>query len=303
MLTVTSTLDRAARQFARRIATVDAGLEQDWGSHVARAARLAGALHAMGIGPGRTFGIIAPNSAHYTEWLHAGYWSGAVPVPINHRLAPPEILQILEDAECSLLIQGRDFPVSSWHGPTIILEEHHEAIFAGAQPLPAIKAAADELALLLFTGGTTGRSKGVKLTHGNIIANGLQVGLAMRACAEDRFLHAAPMFHAADLLSSCFTLVGGSHAYLPAFSGSAMLRALAEQPITVAFMAPTMIILTLQEPDFARYKLDRLRLLFYGSSPMAAEWVKRAMEGFPGAGLQQSYGLTETAPILTTLDP
>jgi long-chain acyl-CoA synthetase len=298
MLTLSSALDRARRQFTRRVATVDEGLERDWGDHVTRVAALAGGLAAAGVGAGEAFAIIAPNSARYTEWLHAGYWSGAVPVPINHRLAPPEIAQILEDASCKLLLHGRDFPVASWTGPRLAIEDDHLST-----PLAPRVARPDDLALLLYTGGTTGRAKGVKLTHGNIVANGLQVGLAMQATAADRFLHAAPMFHAADLLSTCFTLVGASHAYLPAFSGGAMLRALSEQAITVAFMAPTMIILTLQEPDFARFKLDRLRLLFYGSSPMAAEWVKRAMAGFPSAGLEQGYGLTETSPILTVLDP
>ncbi len=298
MLTLSSALDRAQRQFARRPATVDAGVGRNWGEHVTRVAELAGVLAGAGVGAGDTFAIIAPNSAHYTEWLHAGYWSGAVPVPINHRLAPPEIVQILEDASCKLLVHGSDFPVPSWRGPRLAIEAGRKAA-----PLPPRMANSDDLALLLYTGGTTGRSKGVKLTHGNIVANGLQVGLAMKATAADRFLHAAPMFHAADLLSTCFTLVGGSHAYLPAFSGGAMLRALSEQAVTVAFMAPTMIILTLQEPDFARFKLDGLRLLFYGSSPMAAEWVKRAMDGFPGASLEQGYGLTETSPILTILDP
>jgi long-chain acyl-CoA synthetase len=183
------------------------------------------------------------------------------------------------------------------------LGSDYEQRLVHAEPAAAHPTRPEDLALLLFTGGTTGRSKGVCLSHANIVSNAMQVALAMRAGPEDRFLHAAPMFHAADLLGNVFTLVGGSHTYLARFSGDGALAALGDQKVTVAMLAPTMIVMILQQPDLASYDLGSLRLIFYGSSPIDAMWVRRAFAAFPGVDLQHNYGLTETAPILTAVDP
>ena len=310
MLTMTSTLDRVERQFANRTAVIGRDERFSWGEHVARVKRAAGMLRTVGLGRGDTFAIIGLNSHRYTELLHAAYWTGVVPVPINHRLAPPEIRQILDDAGCKLLACSDAFKhllevaeLTPWRASALFLDESYETRLKETQPAPQHEAKADDLALLLFTGGTTGRSKGVKLTHANIVANAQQVAIAMRAVADDRYLHIAPMFHAADLLGNAFTIVGGSHAYLPSFSGAGVLQAIQELRLTVAMMAPTMIIMTLQERELASYDLASFRLLFYGSSPMDAVWVQRAMQAFKSVALQHSYGLTETSPILTTLDP
>lgn len=318
MLTMTSALDRAERQYGDRVAITDGKRDFTWAEHIGRVRQAANMLGELGIKAGVRFAVICENSYRYMELLHAGYWSGAIPVPINHRLAPPEIRHILDDAECKYLFLGADFlglpdaeDVAPWRkrvvyvGPRLGDCEYpqYEELIRDADGLDAIEAGEDDLALLLYTGGTTGKSKGVRLSHKNISANGMQSHMAMGIRTDDRFLHAAPMFHAADLLGTAFTLSGGAHAFLPVFSGAGTLRALQEMEITVSFLAPTMIIMILQEPEFDAYDLSKFRLIFYGSSPMAAEWVQRCIERFAGTEIQQGYGLTETSPILTTLDP
>ena len=96
MLTHLSALDRVVRLNGDRPAIIDREQNFTWSEHIDRVSRIAGFLSGLNVGPGDRFGIICENAFRYTELLHAGYWGGAIPVPINHRLAPPEILHILE---------------------------------------------------------------------------------------------------------------------------------------------------------------------------------------------------------------
>lgn len=318
MLTMATALRRAAAIFGHRPAILDRERELTWSQYVNRIARAAGMLHKLGLKPGARFGIISHNTFRHAELINAGYWSGAVPVPVNFRLAAPEIRYILDDSQCELLALEDRFVhlldeeiFAPWRDRALHISARqtslelpdYESLMAEAEPAPVHEAQQDDDAILLYTGGTTGRSKGVRLNHVNLVSNGMQIALATRAYADDRFLHVSPMFHSADLMGTVYTLVGGAHAYLSDFSGRNLLQAIQDHRITVSMLAPTIIIMTLQEPDFDRFDRSSVRLVFYGSAPMAVEWIRRTMEKFPNAGLQQGYGLTETSPILTTLSP
>jgi long-chain acyl-CoA synthetase len=317
MLTMTSALERARRLHGARPAIVDREGTFTWAQFADRVSRAAGALDRLGIERGGRYAILSRNTFRHAELIHAGYWSGRVPVPINFRLAAPEIRYILEDSGCATLFAEDVFKdllgapeLAPWQSVSIRIapeakdagEREYEALLASSPSAALHEPAEDDDAILLYTGGTTGRSKGVRLTHRNVYSNGMQVAPAMRVKFDDVYLHVAPMFHSADLLGTAFTLAGAAHAYLPQFSGRALLEAVRDYRVTMAMLAPTMLIVTLQEPDIASYDLSSFRLIFYGSAPMAVEWVRRTMERFPAAELQQGYGLTETSPILTTLD-
>ncbi|MFL6655149.1 MAG: class I adenylate-forming enzyme family protein [Sulfurifustis sp.] len=317
-LTMATALKRAAALYGNRPAILDREGDMTWSQYVDRIARAAHVLRGLGLRPGERFGIISRNSFRHAELINAGYWLGAVPVPVNFRLAPPEIRYILDDAQCRLLaLEDRFTPLlddaacAPWRDKALYIAParadvrwpQYEPLLGEARAEPIYQAAADDDAILIYTGGTTGRSKGVRLSHGNLIANAMQLAIAARAYADDRFLHVSPMFHSADFLGTPFTLVGGAHSYLADFTPRNLLDALATHRITVTMLAPTVIILTLQEPEFDRFDLGALRLVFYGSAPMAVEWIKRTMDKLPNAGLEQLYGLTETSPILTALTP
>ena len=316
MLTMLSALDNALKLHGDRPAIVDEEQCFTWSQHVGRVAKAAGLLADLGIGPGDRYGIICENSFRYTELIHASYWGGAIAVPINHRLAAPEILHILEDADCRALALGKPFlnltdtaELAPWRGQTIYLgppddeisQPQYEALLTAAPSAPQCPVDEDDLAILLYTGGTTGRSKGVQLSHKNVHSNGMQMAIAMGAVSNDIYLHAAPMFHAADLLSTGFTLVGAAHCYLPVFSPTASLEVIQKYRVTATMKAPTMIIMNLTNSRFEEYDTSSLRIMLYGSSPMAAEWVQKSIEGFPHTQIVQGYGLTETSPILTYL--
>ena len=315
---MSSILKRAARLYGDRTAIIEGQWCKSWSEFTERITRAAGVLASLGIRTGDRFGIISHNSFRQAELINAGYWLGAVPVPINYRLAPPEIRYILEDADCKLLAVSDAFlhllktgDIQPWKDRVLYLSSEqagmelpqYDILIDSVEPVAMHDAAPDDNAILLYTGGTTGRSKGVKLSHANIIANAMQIGLSISARENDRFLHLLPMFHSADLFGTVFTIVGGVHVYVKDFSPKILLQAVHEHRITVLSLAPTVIILTLQDADFEQYDRSSIRLIFYGSAPVAVEWIRRTMEKFPNAGLQQGYGLTETSPILTTLTP
>ena len=313
MLTMSSALERARCAHGRNIAIVDLDRRFTWDEHAGRVARMAGALHGLGLGVGERFGILSRNSFRQCELIHAGYWSGVIPVPVNVRLAPREIAFVLNDAGCRRLavdpaligLLDRD-ELAPWRERSFILgpagakeRPGHDEMIAASNALPLRDAAEDEDAILLYTGGTTGRAKGVRLTHRNIVSNGLQVGLTLGIRHDDVYLHVAPMFHSADLLATALTLSGGAHVYLPEFNPAAFLGAIAKHRVTFTMLAPTMLIMVLQHPEFAGHDLSSLRIQVYGSAPMAEVWIRRALDALPAAQVTQGYGLTETAPILS----
>ena len=316
MLTMSSALDRCRRLYGSRRAFIDAEGTLTWTEHLDRVARAAGLLATRGVKVGDRFGILSRNVFRHAELLHAGYWMGAVPVPVNIRLAAPEIAFILRDADVKMLaVEGPFLPLLN-HPEIVPFAKNafafspkalggkladYETLLKSAAPHARVESQENDDAILLYTGGTTGRSKGVRLTHRNIVSNGMQSSMEMGFRGSDTYLHIAPMFHSADLLSTGFTLLGGSHAYLPQFTPRNMLGAFQDLRATCSMMSPTMIILTLQELKPSDYDLSSFRWMLYGSAPMAPEWIARMIEALPHVEVVQGYGLTETAPILTLL--
>ncbi len=316
MLTMGSALDRCARLHGTNPAIIDRERRFTWAEHIDRVSRAAGILLQLGLVPGERFGILSRNTFRHCELLHAGYWSGIVPVPVNTRLAPAEIAQILLDAQVRILVLDEVFvgllddPVLAHLrsqaftlGPLPAMTglPHYETLLASARAAPLHDSREDDDAILLYTGGTTGRGKGVRLSHLNAVSNGLQMTAACGLRSDDVYLHVAPMFHSADLLGTGVTLQGGAHAFLAQFSPQALLEAMQDLAATWTMLAPTMIILTLQQAQPADYDLRRLRTVLYGSAPMAPEWTRRTIEALPQVSIVQGYGLTETSPILTVL--
>ena len=316
MLTITSALHRVVAQAGDRPAVLEAGRIRNWHEVVGRIATAAGVLHELGLRRGDVFAIVSRNSAHCFELMHAGYWLGAIPLPVNVRLAPAEIAAILTHAGCRLVAIESAFaglfahPSLSVHGMRLLgldpsmtaSDGTYEERLAGARPLAPVDADETDVALLLYTGGTTGTGKGVPLTHRNIVANALQVTSGLRFTSDDVYLHVAPMFHSADLLATGVTMHGGAHAFLPQFGPRPFVEAVERHRVTRTMLAPAMVIAVLDAPELDGADLSSLRHLIYGSSPMPAELIARTLERFAGVDLAQGYGLTETSPLLTLLD-
>ena len=312
MLTMSSALDRARRFYAGHKAIVDYEGTWTWREHTDRVAKAAGLLRKLGVKRGGRFGVLSRNTFRHCELIHAGYWMGAVPVPVNIRLAPPEIAYILDNAGVKTIAVEDVFlelldrkELARWKKTAFCVSPepgdgdlpHYETLLAEAEPAPLHGSAEDDDAILLYTGGTTGRSKGVPLSHLNVVSNGMQCGHTMGFGSAHTYLHVAPMFHSADLLGTGFTLMGGAHVYLPMFTPELLLKAIQDLRVSHTMLAPTMIIMTLQDQDVGAYDLSSLRWFLYGSAPMAAEWIVKTIEAFKGVSIEQGYGLTETSPL------
>jgi long-chain acyl-CoA synthetase len=161
----------------------------------------------------------------------------------------------------------------------------------------------NDISGLYYTGGTTGRAKGVMLSHKNVVSNAFHMIMATSYTGQDIYLHAGPMFHLADIASTfAVTMVGGCHAFIPLFNPVHMLEAVRREKVTTTLIVPTMINALLNYPDVDNYDISSLRRITYGGSPMPLELLKKGLQKW-GPIFVQAYGMTEAAPLLTMLDP
>lgn len=179
----------------------------------------------------------------------------------------------------------------------------YESLIAGVEEAtPATQHQADDVYGLFYTGGTTGRSKGVMLTHANIMSNATAMANALGYRPKHRYLHAAPMFHAADGASTfAVTLAGATHCFISKFEPLATLQAVQDRAITHTLLVPTMFAMIVQLPNAKDFDLSTCQRFLYGASPMPSKVLQAAMALFPTVGFIQGYGMTECSPVNTLL--
>ena len=315
---VTQPLLRNRQQIPAQIATVDGERRHTWAQLVERVARLAGGLQALRVAPGERVGVIALNSDRHLEIFFAVPWAGGVIVPINYRWSAPEIAFSLSDSGTRVVFIDHAF----WHlaEPLRALVEHpltlicidaappsadalHDALIDGHTPVAEFPNGHDTLSGIFYTGGTTGRAKGVMLSHGNHVANTLQYITMVGAVPDTIYLHAAPMFHIADALYVyAITHIGGRHIFIPRFEAAACARTLQDHAVTDIILVPTMIQMLLEQEGFKEFDLSRLQRMFYGASPMPEAVALDLLRKLPWVAACQLYGQTESAPLLTALE-
>jgi long-chain acyl-CoA synthetase len=228
--------------------------------------------------------------------------AGFVIVPLNTRHAEPELRYALEDAEAKLLITDRDpGGLGDLVDSVISLPDDYESLLAEARTMElGVGVTEDTLAGLFYTGGTTGASKGVMLSHRNLISNTFHNMTISLLSPDDVWLILAPMFHAAGtngVLGGIWT--ASCQIPLRAFAPATALDLIEEHGVTHTLGVPAMIAaiteLQLTEPR----NVQSLRLLLHGGSPIATEVVRRASNAFPTTEFAHVYGATETAPLVS----
>jgi long-chain acyl-CoA synthetase len=306
-MTLADTLRRAEKLFADRIAIRDGEVKITYRELADRCRRLAGALAGLGVRSGDRVATLLMNGHRYLEVYFAVPGLGAVLVPLNNRHVIAEHRAIIADAGASVLVIDRFHEsvgeeLASMVNHVVLVPDGYDQFIREADPVPLGRGVTEnDLAGLFYTGGTTGGAKGVMLTHRNLVANALHTVICLTYTQADTYLHAAPMFHLADGASTwAITWVGGGHAFVPAFEPASVLYAIAETRTTVVTMVPTMINAVVNHPDVAESDLSSLRLVLHGGAPIAESLLTTAIKML-GCSFTQVYGMTEAAPILTSL--
>ena len=313
-------LPKALKLFPNREAVVCGGLRMTYRDFASRTWRLCNVMKKLGLRPRDRVAIIHENCHVYLESYFAAAHMGLILVPLNHRLAPGELAAILNDCQARILIAQKSFKIKVdgfrdsvpalervlWTGDPGVgesepLESHYEYLLRmSVDALPeTVPVAEDDVAHLYYTSGTTGRSKGVMLTHRNVKSHALGTIAELGLCDRDHWFHVAPLFHLADAWATfAITWAGGKHVILPSFDPLKVIRLITEERITLTNLIPTMLNLMVNHPEAGNFDYSSLRVLLSGGAPIAPEVVRKIIETFK-CDYIQTYGMTETSPYLT----
>lgn len=267
-----------------------------------RSMQLAQALAADGA-PEDHVAILADNQPEYVEAYYGVPAARQRLVFLNYRLAPAELVRIINDARATTLIYSEPFAdtVAAMRGDletvqrTLCLGDEYEAFIAGHRPeAPALGAKETDPAWLIYTSGTTGMPKGAMISHRNLfwsMFNG-QVSNPSEKSEAAHFLYPFPLCHIAGYALLGQHMSGSPVALMSAYSPKEWMRMVDELAITGTALAPTMINMLLNDPEIDNYRLDSLTSLGYGASSIPAQVLRRAIERF-GPIFTQGFGMTE----------
>ncbi|MFL6194768.1 MAG: AMP-binding protein [Thermoanaerobaculia bacterium] len=288
--------DKAALRFEGRTLS--------YGELFAAADRVAAGLRARGLAPGDRIAFFLGNRPEFVIALLAALRLGAVVVPMNLAYRRREILHILGDAEPRLLLSElSQEPVleelAPGERPELILAEDLAALAGDPGPWPLVDGS--DLAMLLYTSGTTGKSKGAEITHDNLLATMTGLLAAWAWEADDALLLTLPLFHTHGLVVGlCCALAAGATVLLrPRFDAAAVASDLLDGEATLFFGVPTMYVRLVEELK-ARGPADlsRMRLFCSGSAPLSPETFA-AFRDLTGHEILERYGMTETGMNLS----
>lgn len=303
---------------------------RSWNTHqlADEISALARGLQAAGVQPGGRVSYLGFNSITFITTMFASWWLGAVYVPLNFRLAAREVAGLLEQSTPGILVVEpthadiADNAIELYDGvppQLVIVDSDPEAPLEGKvpdyftplrafmasgeglrlpEPVPAVDT---DLAILMFTSGTTGRPKGVQLTHGNVWWNSVNVDSLVDTRRGDTNLAVAPLFHIGGLnaLSIRSMLRGGRTLIRRTFDPGQTLRDIEEYAVAQAFLVPAMLSAMHSSDEFERRDISSLRALICAGAPVPPVLLRQYEH--KGVAVQQAWGLTETAPFATYL--
>jgi len=309
-------LDQARANYPDKKAVVCGARSLTYAEFFRRARGAADLFEEEGVRAGGAVAMLHRNCHLVLEAYFAAAAVGACFVPLNVRLSPEEIALIVTDSRASVLIVEPLFAKTARAALDLLPGEARPRLFAsyGTSPdsldtrigkspapphTPAVSGGGSDPAQLYYTSGTTGRSKGVILTHANVASHAAATIESLKIDESDVWLHAAPLFHLADAWATwAITWAGGCHVVLPSFDGSEVFDTIAAEGVTITNLIPTMLNRLVHHEAADSRKLRTMRRILSGGAPMALDLLKKIEKLFP-CEYVQTYGLTETSPFLT----
>ena len=315
---LTQTLRKAVKFFPDKKAIVCGKRRWSYREFDERVHRLSRTLTDGGIRKDDKVALLLPNCHYFLESYYGVTQIGAVSVPMNYRLSPQDIAFILEDSESKILIADPMFdkqvaPIRNQIRGVRILWTGEEKVSRGSQDssyevglekaaparMDAVSLSEEDVAQIYYTSGTTGRPKGVMLSHKNVSVHALGTIAELHLTDRDVWVHVAPLFHLADAWATwAITWAGGTHVLVREFDPRVVFETIQNEKVTITNLIPTMLNLMVKHPDVGSYDYRSLRVLLSGGSPIAPEVVRRIVETFK-CDYIQTYGMTETSPYLT----
>ena len=300
-----------------RAITVFEGAATSYAEMAARAAALAGGLAERGVGRDDVVGLLSYNCPEFLETLFAANYLGAVAMPINWRLAAPEVRYILEHSEARALVCDEAMFAVAGEATAGREDALLRACVAGAPdgwtnladlrtaapPAPAATAG-DDVHRLMYTSGTTGHPKGVMLTHANLAWKNLAHIAEFGFTGDDLGLACGPLYHvgALDLTTTTLIAAGATTILHRAFDAAAVVDELERSRVTTVWLAPAMVNAIMALPGVEERDLSSVRVIINGGEKMPIPLIERIQRTFPSAWFADAYGLTETVSGDTFLD-
>ncbi|WP_072687414.1 long-chain-fatty-acid--CoA ligase [Rhodococcus marinonascens] len=290
-------------------------VEYTWAQWHSRILRIAGGLTTVGIGPGDTVAFVDKNHLSCLEVTYAASLLGAANAVPNWRLAGDELVYVINDSRARILFVGHEFlqdvtPLRdqlTYVERIIVVGGEHDEFEKWMQEQAPFEAAptvtADSTALILYSSGTTGRPKGVQLTHRNLIAHSVAILEILPAWHEDCLLVAMPLFHAGG---TCFAIMGihaGTRSHFTRETDAPALFSALAAGANMAFLVPPVIAGVLAAGEQAIAAFGALDRIIYGAAPMPLPQLRSALDAWPKTEFVQVYGMTELAGVVTALSP
>jgi fatty-acyl-CoA synthase len=317
-MNLTESLHKACKFFPKKEAIVCGRERWTYQEFYDRLNRLSHGLIDFGVKKDDKVAILHPNCHYFLEAYYGITQIGAISVPMNYRLSPKEIAFILQDSESKILIADPMFreQIDSIRGEIQRIEKiiwtekgggketrdlNYEKILSQthADEMNSPRITSEDVAQIYYTSGTTGRPKGVMLSHKNVTTHALGTIAEIHLTDRDVWIHVAPLFHLADAWATwAVTWVGGTHVLVREFDAKVVLEAIEKEKVTLTNLIPTMLNLMVNHPDVGKYDYRSLRVLLSGGAPIAPEVVRKIVETFK-CDYIQTYGMTETSPYLT----
>ena len=290
--TMAAILAHNAAQHGGRPAITNEGRHYTHAEHAARAWALGDAVRrVLGVPSGSRIASLSQNRSECLEVYAAAETAGLITVPVNWRLAAPEIARVLDDAEASVIfVEDRHAELLAAAARlmrtvpprAIRIGDEYDSLLAQGDPAqPATGPSPGDVVHIIYTSGTTGMPKGVMLTQGAFAESAQIVAATSGLVPTDRILTVMPLFHSgAKIEWSAVQSVGGSCVLLGQFDPEAVLSAIDREAATMAHLAPVMVKRLMEHPTLPQHDLSRLRRVHYGSAPVPAEEMRRANAAF-----------------------